>query len=471
MKKITVSLLLIPLLITVSQAASLSTALRTNIYNFPKDTTSHTQTRNSCADNGGLLINEFSNGTGGAEEYIELVVIGSESNPNGPVDLTGWIIDDNNGDFGGSGTAPGYIALGTSFNNMYPGDIIVIYNESDPNPELPGNDPTDSDGDHVYVLPANAYPHIVADNSSSNYNTTPLPTETGSWSSDLALRNKGDVVQVRCPDGTLFHALTYGDNDPNGQQGALEPNGASGSGKKKIYSLGCGGIFNADSYSTISASGNETPGAGNDATNQTFIDNLASGNIDYNALLSDQSNNCPEILPIELLSFKANLQEDKYVKIHWTTASETNNDFFSIERSKNGIDFETIGIINGQGNSNNIVDYVFTDENPYQDVSYYRLKQTDFDGQWSHSPVETIKNTAFNHNVTINIYPNPSNGIFSIDRNVQKADIINSLGQVVLTVNQAKTFNLTHLPEGVYYAKIMTYQNNEVIIKKLVYKK
>ena len=98
-------------------------------------------------------------------------------------------------------------------------------------------------------------------------------------------------------------------------------------------------------------------------------------------------------LPIELLSFSAKANND-IVDISWSTASEINNDFFTIERSYNGVDFTSIGTVNGAGNSSMVLNYVSIDEKPYPGISYYRLKQTDFDGKYSYSTIAAVKFSA-----------------------------------------------------------------------------
>lgn len=95
-------------------------------------------------------------------------------------------------------------------------------------------------------------------------------------------------------------------------------------------------------------------------------------------------------LPIDLLSFEVEKQANS-TRLTFTTALEQNNSHFQIERSPNGAQFEEIGRIPGAGNSSTILEYTFTDEKPLQGVNYYRLKQVDFDGQFSYSPVVTVQ--------------------------------------------------------------------------------
>ncbi len=111
------------------------------------------------------------------------------------------------------------------------------------------------------------------------------------------------------------------------------------------------------------------------------------------------------VLPIELLYFKANTKVEG-VLLEWVTVSEINNDFFTIERSNSGIDFEPVGIIQGSGNSNNEINYEFIDRSPRGGISYYRLKQTDFDGQFDYSEIKRVSVESSGRSI---IFPNPIN--------------------------------------------------------------
>jgi hypothetical protein len=93
----------------------------------------------------------------------------------------------------------------------------------------------------------------------------------------------------------------------------------------------------------------------------------------------------PFDLPVELLSFSGKVDNGAVV-LKWATASEINNDFFTIEKSEDGVFFEVIGAIAGAGNTNSRMDYSFTDDNPYE-LAYYRLKQTDYNGAFTYSSI------------------------------------------------------------------------------------
>lgn len=94
-------------------------------------------------------------------------------------------------------------------------------------------------------------------------------------------------------------------------------------------------------------------------------------------------------LPIELVRFVAQCNEDNVV-VRWTTWTETNNEFFTLERSTNGVDFEMVDIVDGAGNSNQPISYEITDYTPFPGTSYYRLKDTDTFGKEGYSDVIAV---------------------------------------------------------------------------------
>jgi hypothetical protein len=114
-------------------------------------------------------------------------------------------------------------------------------------------------------------------------------------------------------------------------------------------------------------------------------------------------------LPIELLGFTAYLNEAK-VDVNWSTASEVNNNYFTIERSKDGQLWAEIAVVVGAGNSNQQIDYMDVDYSPLKGVSYYRLKQTDYDGAFTYSHVSVVKNGETLPGSDITPFPNPGDG-------------------------------------------------------------
>lgn len=114
-------------------------------------------------------------------------------------------------------------------------------------------------------------------------------------------------------------------------------------------------------------------------------------------------------LPIELLTFDAKPNND-IVDLNWTTASESNNDYFTIEKTLDGTNFEIVEKVKGAGNSTSVLNYATTDAHPYEGVSYYRLKQTDFNGDYTYSNLVSVEFKA-NSEFSFNVYPNPNEGL------------------------------------------------------------
>lgn len=111
------------------------------------------------------------------------------------------------------------------------------------------------------------------------------------------------------------------------------------------------------------------------------------------------------ILPVTLVTFFAVLNAGE-VDVTWVTAAEVNNDYFTVQRSVNGTDFETVAIVPGAGNSTVMLNYSAVDKNPLRGISYYRLKQTDYDGSSTYSQVVMINNS-FETTSPMMVYPNP----------------------------------------------------------------
>lgn len=122
------------------------------------------------------------------------------------------------------------------------------------------------------------------------------------------------------------------------------------------------------------------------------------------ALCDFMSNGGDFPLPVELLAFEARVTEPA-VELTWSTATELNNDFFTLERSVDGINFDVIAAVAGMGTTNETSHYEFTDSNPLLGMAYYRLSQTDFDGTQVMLGVRAVNlipaGTAFS------IFPNP----------------------------------------------------------------
>ena len=143
-------------------------------------------------------------------------------------------------------------------------------------------------------------------------------------------------------------------------------------------------------------------GTTGNTTEGTVVTSTAVTSFSPFTLASTNTNNP---LPISLLNFNAVLNSG-IVNIDWGTETEINNDYFIVEKSTDNINYTFVDKVDGAGNSNQIIDYSTIDKNPYNGISYYRLKQIDLDGNFRYyNPV------AINYNILSDVeyklYPNP----------------------------------------------------------------
>lgn len=202
-----------------------------------------------------------------------------------------------------------------------------------------------------------------------------------------------------------------------------------------------------------------------DATQQYWVYySKEVSTISYRPILRIRYTGCT-VLPIELLNFNVQANAMRQVEISWQTASEINNDFFTVESSIDGEQWEERGTIKGAGNSSALLSYSLTDENPFAGTSYYRLKQTDFDGKFSYSTVKDVNLTRVDADAA-NIYPNPAEDHvtfvgsraelvnFKI-HNLLGEDVTNRTKEITATETE-RTLDIKNLSSGIYYIKTAT---------------
>jgi len=214
-------------------------------------------------------------------------------------------------------------------------------------------------------------------------------------------------------------------------------------------------------------------GTTGNTTAGTIITNALVTSFSPFTLASSSSNN---ILPIELLDFTAVLN-DEIVHLNWSTATEINNNYFTVEKTKDGINFEFVAKVPGAGKSTTRKEYFIQDEQPYHGISYYRLKQTDVDGKFKYSKLVAVD--FLNDEYGIRIYPNPTNAIITIDLLEQLSpqstlvSLTNVYGQQIslnqiISKNQIKA-DLSSLPSGIYFIGITL--GEKTIARKIVLQK
>ena len=117
------------------------------------------------------------------------------------------------------------------------------------------------------------------------------------------------------------------------------------------------------------------------------------------------------VLPIDLLDFRGRNTGSNNI-LEWATASEQDNDHFTVERSTDGVDFLPIEVVDGAGNSNELVQYLVNDEAPAQGLNYYRLRQMNVNGDEEISDVIAVLAMPMN---TVVVYPNPATSAAQYD--------------------------------------------------------
>jgi hypothetical protein len=177
--------------------------------------------------------------------------------------------------------------------------------------------------------------------------------------------------------------------------------------------------------------------------------------------------NCTTVLPVELLAFNAEASGAVSL-LTWSTAPETNCDYFSVERLNENNVWNEIGRVNGNGTTSQTSYYIFTDEMPYSNTNYYRVRQVDYNGSFWYSPIRVV---VFNESDTYNAQVNYSwsllNYTLSGTVGQTQIDVFNSAGQSVHSENTADSYGNFPAPDaaGVY---LIRFTNQRGIITRRV---
>lgn len=166
-----------------------------------------------------------------------------------------------------------------------------------------------------------------------------------------------------------------------------------------------------------------------------------------------------EALPIELMDFQASPTEEYTVKLTWQTSLEINNHYFTVERSKDVEDWQFVMFVQGAGNSNVELNYLEYDLTPFGGTSYYRLKQTDFDGTFTFSEIRTVNLGRYH----INCYPSPTydnvtlsiEGYLLDDMSYTLYDILGRQIENKSIEEPEQVINMKALAPATYFLKVM----------------
>ncbi|HRH65737.1 MAG TPA: T9SS type A sorting domain-containing protein [Bacteroidia bacterium] len=231
-------------------------------------------------------------------------------------------------------------------------------------------------------------------------------------------------------------------------------------GLSRSVSGGTFGVTNAPPMVNFTANGATSGGAG------TIVNNPANPYTTTTAL------------PIELKSFDAR-PENGMVHVEWLTAVEINNNYFTLEKSQDGINYSRLCIVSGAGNSTSELYYDWMDENPTPGLCYYRLTQTDFDGKYEvFEPVSVRMEGAVTQNLAIEkVFPNPFSDKLTITFSEQPSGgtvcLVNVAAQVVHSEKIQKNNKvldigrLDNIPPGIYYLCFVS-NDKKVLMQKVM---
>jgi Secretion system C-terminal sorting domain len=185
-------------------------------------------------------------------------------------------------------------------------------------------------------------------------------------------------------------------------------------------------------------------------------------------------------LSVSFLDFKAQASENT-IKLDWSTANETQNSHFIVERSRDGKNFDAVGQVKGNGTSTQTTQYTFIDLERLNTGAYYRLRQVDLDGKMALSKVISVRNDFRKNNVKV--YPTLVNDLVTIELNTSEnveIEIRDIVGRIVLSQKvkntelshpnafntegvKTYTFNMSDTAKGMYFIAIKSLDNNEIV--------
>ena len=187
-----------------------------------------------------------------------------------------------------------------------------------------------------------------------------------------------------------------------------------------------------------------------------YLENGETANINNNAAGCNSELEVIQgcFLSVEMSApLRARLQDQTAV-LTWRTETETNNAGFEIQKSTDGIQWQRIGWQAGQGSTSTPHTYMYADENPFSNTSYYRLKQVDFDGKFTYSNIASLEYIR----PQVNVYPNPATDKLYINTDNQTIDhvlIFDTMGKQINAQITDNTIDVALLPKGLYTIKVI----------------
>ena len=313
------------------------------------------------------------------------------------------------------------------------------------------------------------FPMGTAANYRPLYVSAPVtaPTTGGTIRVSYTDANTNSVVSFADLSSTVVirKDLNWAISTANGLAGGTYDVQVQGTGLGTISSL-------ADLRLTLAAGVIGTAGTNggtllNPQINRTGLSIVGLTNTFYPGSINSTSSS---LLPIILVSFTAK-PVNGMVKLDWETATETNNDHFTVQRSKDAIQWEHVQNIKPSGNSNVNSYYTIYDQNPLPGLSYYRLKQTDIDGKDFYSSIQSVTITG---QASIHIYPNPATNFITVESTVPEKLVISFLESngkrmaIPMNFNGYKTtLNVRGILPGIYFIRI-NHENSVETMKVII---
>jgi hypothetical protein len=231
-----------------------------------------------------------------------------------------------------------------------------------------------------------------------------------------------------------------------------------------------------DGFTTNFTVGNTLTITGNSSLSDCEAEAVCNHlNLDNPATITGNANGCQNVtavetacalLPVSLTFFNGN-NDGGDVLLTWQTASEENNDYFQVEHSTDGSNFQPIGKVGGRGTSTASHNYSLRHTRPAKGSNYYRLKQVDFDGQFAYSPIVHVE---IRGGLLVEAFPNPTTGYVRLKGELSEGTArMTDVNGVTLHEKQLpdeRNFDLTYLPTGIYFLEIV--MGNEKIVKRVV---
>ncbi|GGN01613.1 hypothetical protein GCM10010967_40060 [Dyadobacter beijingensis] len=175
----------------------------------------------------------------------------------------------------------------------------------------------------------------------------------------------------------------------------------------------------------------------------------------------------PPPLPVTLVSFNGRKAAGGFNELEWVTTSETNNDFFEIQKSTDAVRFTTVGNVKGVGDSRETNRYHFTDESPATNTTYYRLNQVDYDGTATLSRIIAVRSTQVARETAV--YPNPSQHVIEVATSdgsvVSGLKVLDLNGKTMMEKPAGSELDVSGLHRGEYIIEFKA--GGEVVRKRI----